>query len=160
MRTCKIYDCSEACNKCKECKYREICDYVWVGDIWNKNSKVLTPFNPMYVKPLFRQDHIVTITGHDFCIFNLPKRNDWITIQDIAVGEECRGKGVSKKLIFGLMEKYDKDVFAKCIKDSSAESFWKHIGGIKLDEEQSKKTIVCSYILKNNNKKQNKEELW
>lgn len=104
---------------------------------------------------------MVTITGkYDFCVFNNSKKKEALTINDIAVDEEARGQGLSKKLIYGLMEEYDKDIFAKCIKDSTAESFWKHLGAEKIGEEQSKKTIVCSYVLKNKNKKQNKEELW
>lgn len=156
--TCVCKECP-ADNKCDNCPFKNDCDWPWISKLWNKTPN-LSPCLPSWIKPDMRLGKIVTITKNDFCVFSLPKKKDYIVINDIAVGEECRGKGVSKKLIFGLMEKYDKDVFAKCIKDSSAESFWKYIGGIKLDEEQSKKTIVCSYILKNNNKKQNKEELW
>ena len=93
-------------------------------------------------------------------IIHNAKKKDTVTINDIAVDEEARGQGLSKQLIYGIMELSDKDVFAKCIKDSSAESFWKHLGAEKLGEEQSKKTIVCSYILRNKNKKQDKEDLW
>lgn len=103
---------------------------------------------------------MVTVMHNDFCVFSTPKTKDYVVINDIAVGEECRGQGVSRRLIEGLMEEFDKDIFAKCIKGSTAESFWIHMGGIKLGEEQSKKTVVCSYLVKYNNKKQNKEELW
>ena len=49
MITCEIKDCSIAKNKCKECPFSSDCDYVWIGEIWKKNAKNLTPFNPMYV---------------------------------------------------------------------------------------------------------------
>ena len=39
MRFCKVCDCTEANNKCKECKYNSgECDYVWIEQIWKKNS--------------------------------------------------------------------------------------------------------------------------
>ena len=160
MRICKVCDCSVAKNKCKECPYIAECDYVWVSEIWKKNAKLLTPLNPMYVKPMFRDNHIITVTGeHDFCIFNVPKRTDTITIQDICVDEGARGQGVSKKLLNGLMEKYDRDIIAKCIKGSSADSFWSHLG-TKIGEEPSKQTTLCIYRVKNNNKKFDKIELF
>ena len=158
LKRCVCLECPQD-NKCDNCPHKDQCDWPWISKLWNKTPN-LSPCMPGWVKPDIRLGKMVTVTGNDFCVFSVPKTKDYIVINDIAVGEECRGQGISKKLIYGLMEEYDKDAFAKCIKDSSAESFWKHIGAEKLGEEQSKKTIVCSYILKYNNKKQNKEELW
>ena len=160
MITCEIKDCSIAKNKCKECPFSSECDYVWIGEIWKKNAKNLTPFNPMYVKPLFRDKHVITITGeYDFCIFNVPKRTDTITIQDICVDEGARGQGISKKILSALMEEYDRDIIAKCIKGSSSDSFWSHQGE-KIGEEPSKQTTLCIYRVKNPNKKFDKIELF
>ena len=160
MIICKLCDCSDANNKCKECVYSSICDYIWVSDVWRRNSELLTPLNPMYVKPMFRENHVITITReHDFCIFNVPKRTDTITIQDICVDEAARGQGISKKIINGLMEKYDRDIIAKCVKGSSAESFWSHIGE-KIGEEPSKKRDLCIYKVLNKNRKQRKFDLF
>ena len=159
MRVCKIKDCPSD-NKCATCPYNDECDYVWVSNIWKKNSKLLTPLNPGWVKPDFRAGHIITESGKfDFCIFNNPKNKDTITIQDICVDEQGRGQGIAKKLLNDLMEKFDKDIIAKCIKGTSAESFWKHIGE-KLYEEPSKQSILCVYKVKNKNKKQSKIELF
>lgn len=149
MRFCKIYDCTEANNKCIECKYKDCCDYVWIEKIWKKNQSLLTPLIPGWVKPSFREDHIVTESGqYDFCIFNAPKKTDTVTIQDICVDEAGRGQGLSKKLIFGLAEMYDRDIIAKCVKDSSAESFWSHLGK-KVGEEPSKQRELSIYRVEN-----------
>ena len=149
MRFCKICDCTEANNKCKECKYIDECDYVWVSEIWKRNSDLLTPLIPGWTKPAFKENHVVTESGkYDFCIFNAPKKTDTVTIQDICVDEAGRGQGLSKKLIFGLMEKYDRDLIAKCVKGTSAESFWSHLGD-KIGEEPSKQRDLCIYKVLN-----------
>lgn len=159
MKYCKCLECP-ADNKCENCPFKNECDWPWVSKLWNKTPN-LSPCLPGWIKPDIRANKMVTITGkYDFCVFNNAKKKDTVTINDIAVDEEARGQGLSKQLIYGIMELSDKDVFAKCIKGSSAESFWQHLGAEKLGEEQSKKTIVCSYILKNKNKKQDKEDLW
>lgn len=160
LNFCEIADCSKAANKCKECDYQTNCDFVWVSEIWKHNSELLTPLMPGWVKPEFTNHKIVSITKNsDFCIFNVPKNKEYITIQDICIDEKARGKGISKQLLNGLMEMYDRDIIAKCVKDSSAEQFWSHLG-IKIDEEQSKKRIVCSYKVCNPNKKIIRSDLW
>ena len=159
MRFCKVAECPSD-NKCSNCPHNKECDYVWVSEIWKENSSLLTPLIPGWVKPEFRSNHIVTITGeYDFCIFNNPKRKDTITIQDICVSDKARHQGISKKILKGLMEKFDKDIIAKCIKGSSAESFWSHIGE-KIGEEPSKQSTLCIYLVKNTNKKQEKLDLF
>ena len=156
---CKVNECIES-NKCCDCPHNQDCDYVWVSNIWKKNQALLTPLNPGWIKPDFRSGHICSITReHDFCIFNVPKRTDTITIQDICVDEAARGQGISKKIINGLMEKYDRDIIAKCVKGSSAESFWSHIGE-KIGEEPSKKRDLCIYKVLNKNRKQRKFDLF
>lgn len=160
MRYCKINDCTDAKNNCKECQYRDQCDYVWVSDIWKRNADLLTPLMPGWVKPEFTNNHIVTITGQfDFCIFNNPKKSDSITIQDICVDESGRGQGLSNKLLYGLMEKFDKDIIAKCVKGTSADSFWSH-KGIKIGEEPSKQRTLSVYKVTNPNKKSYKIDLF
>ena len=160
MRLCTICDCTEAQNKCKECKYKDECDYFWVSKVWQKNSNLLTPLNPAWAKEPFRSGKIVTITGkYDFCIFNAPRRTDTVTIQDICVDEEGRGQGLSKKLIFGLAEKYDRDIIAKCVEGSSAESFWSHLGE-KIGSEPSKQRNLSIYLVRNPKKKVRKAELF
>ena len=160
LKTCVVYDCTQAQNKCEACAHKKQCDYVWIAEIWKKNSKLLTPLNPGWLKPDMRAGHIVSVTGaHDFCVFNAPKRKDTITIQDICVDEAVRGQGISKKILADLMETYDRDIIAKCIKGSSADKFWSHIGE-KLGEEPSKKTTLCIYRVINNNKSYSKVELF
>lgn len=160
MIYCEIKDCSESNNKCINCRYKDCCDFVWVSNIWKKNSELLTPLMPGWVKPEFRNNHIITITRkYDFCIFNVPKKSDTITIQDICVDSECRGKGISKQILETLMNTYDRDIIAKCVKGTSADSFWSHIGE-KIGEEPGKKRILCVYKVYNTNKKIRKTELF
>lgn len=160
MRTCKIADCTSANNNCKDCNYKDSCDFPWVSDIWKKNQALLTPLMPGWVKPIFRENKIITITGtSDFCIFNVPKKSDTITIQDICIDESARGMGLSKEILNSLMSYYDRDILTKCVKDSTAEAFWSHIGE-KISEEPSKQRTVCVYRVINPNKKQYKEVLF
>lgn len=155
---CVCLECP-ADNKCEGCPHNKECDWPWIYKLWNKTPN-LSPCLPNWVKPSIRANKMITITKNDFCVFNAPSKKDYITINDIAVDEKCRGQGIAKKLLQSLMDEYDKDIFARCVKDSSAEAFWKHIGAIKLGEEPSKKTTVCLYLLKNEHKKEQKEELW
>lgn len=160
MRYCNIEDCSKSNNKCKECEFSATCDYPWVAEIWKKNSDLLTPLMPGWVKPEFKNNHIMSITGkYDFCIFNVPKKADYVTIQDICIDESARGQGISKQIINYLMTNFDRDIITKCVKDSSAESFWSHVGE-KISEEPSKQRYVCVYRIINKNKKAYKEELF
>lgn len=162
---------------CIDCPYHEQCDFYWVADLWSKENKqfgkdsLLGPFNPAFVKPDFRVNHVITIdNGHDnFCCFNNPKTKDYVVIGDIYVDESARGKGISKQIIDYLMATYDKDIFAKCVRGTSAEQFWSHIG-IQIDANEGKgpdfyehregKRDLGWYIVENKNKKQLKEELW
>ena len=159
MRICQIKECPPD-NKCETCPHKTTCDYYWVGKIWAKNDKLLTTFNPIWAKPTFKAGQIMTITNeHDFCIFNNQKNKDAVTIYDICVDEKARGKGIAKQIINELMEKFDKDIICKCIKGTSAESFWSHIGE-KLYEEPGKQVTLCIYKVVNKNKKLYKVDLF
>ena len=183
--TCKIPVNSSECEllkrKCAECPYKDECDMFWVSELWIKENKVnkkdslLGPFMPGWVKPDMRSGKIISITGkYDFCCFNNPKNKDIVIISDIYVDEQARGQKISLKLIEYLMKKYDKDIFAKCVRGSSAESFWSHIG-IQVDannglgpdmyehpigKDGNAKRDLGWYIVKNNNKKEIKEDLF
>ena len=160
MYYCEIADCAEADNRCIDCKYEKTCDYPWVAKLWKANATLLTPLMPGWVKPEFRKNKIISVTREsDFCIFNIPKYSDFITIQDICVDKAARGKGISKQILNDLMVKYDRDILAKCIKGSSAENFWAHLGE-KISEEPSKQSIVCTYVVLNKDKKIQKERLF
>ena len=160
IRNCVLCDCTEANNKCKECKYAEECDFPWVAELWKQNSEFLTPLMPGWVKPEFTNGKMITTgTGESWCIFNASKRKGTVTIQDICVGEKSRGKGASREILNYLMTTYDQDIIAKCVKGSSAEDFWSHLG-TKIGEEPSKKRDVCVYLVKNPNKRIKKVDLF
>ena len=57
------------------------------------------------------------------------------------------------------MQKYDRDIIAKCVKNSSAEAFWSHVGE-KIGEEPSKQRSLCIYKVVNKDKKMTKMELF
>lgn len=181
-RICRIpvpqNDCEEARRKCSECPHKEICDCAWISELWTKENKLngkdtlLGPFNPAFVKPDFRAGHVLTLTGiYDFCCFNVPKSKDVVVIGDIYVDDGARGMGLSKKILNYLMETYDRDIFAKCVRGSSAEAFWSHIGyqvDANLDnpnaedmyEHRYGKRDLGWYRVTNVNKKAIKESLW
>ena len=72
------------------------------------------------------------------------------------------------------METYDKDIFAKCVRGTSAEAFWSYLGEQidandgkgsdmyehRLGKDGKPKRDLGWYLVKNTNKKENKEELW
>ena len=160
MIYCNLEDCTLASNKCNLCEFNNTCDYPWVAELWKKNSNLLTPLIPGWVKPEFKKHKIISITGNlDFCIFNVPKTKNYITIQDICVDNTLRGSGIAKQLFSYLMETYDRDILAKCIKGSTADSFWDHVGE-KIGEEPSKQSILCIYKITNKHKKYIKKELF
>lgn len=180
MITCKIpvskSECEDARRKCSECPFKENCDVVWIEKLWvaeNKKFKkdsLLGPYNPAFFKPDVRAKHVISITGkYDFCCFNAPRSKDVIVIGDIYVDDAARGQGISKKLIQYLMETYDRDIFAKCVRGSSAEEFWKHMGtqvdandgrGPDMYEHREGKRDLGWYRVENKNKKIIKEDLW
>ncbi|MCK9470267.1 MAG: GNAT family N-acetyltransferase [Bacilli bacterium] len=181
-RTCIIPVPKEECElkkcKCTECDHKPGCDYGWIIELWENENKVmgkdslLGPADPRMIKPDMRKGHFITITGkYDFCRFNVSRKKDLIIIYDIYVDEKGRGQGLSRKLLQYLMDKYDRDIFAKCVRGTSAEDFWRHIGK-QLDanlgkpephdmyEHRDGKRDLGWYLVENKNKKTTKEELW
>lgn len=181
MKICKIpvpqSQCEDARRKCSECPYKDDCDCLWISELWTKENKLnkkdslLGPFNPAFFKPDMRANHVISVTGkYDFCCFNVPKTKDVVVIGDIYVDDEARGQGISKKLINYLMETYDRDIFAKCVRGTSAEQFWSHIGK-QVDGNEGRdpndlyqhrpgKRDLGWYRVVNTNKKSSKQNLW
>lgn len=181
-RTCRIAaprgECEDRKMNCDDCSYKDVCDYCWIMKLWQNENKVmgkdslLGPADPRIIKPDLRKGNCITITGkYDFCFFNVSKRKDIITIYDIYVDEAARGQGISKKLLKYLMQKYDRDIFAKCVRGTTAEDFWRHVG-VQVDanagdphphdfyEHRPGKRDLGWYLVENKNKKAAKEELW
>lgn len=179
-KICKIPVDRDKCEdlriKCSECSYKENCDMAWISELWQAENKLmkanslLGPFNPSFTKPDMRANHILSMTGkYDFCCFNVPKTKDVVVIGDIYVDEKARGQHISTDIIKYLMDKYDRDIFAKCVRDTSAESFWSHIGeqidanngaGPDFYEHRPNKRDLGWYLVKNKNKKQIKFDLF
>jgi len=180
MITCKIpvdrSDCEEARRKCSGCPYKASCDVSWISELWQSENKkfgkdsLLGPYNPAFFKPDVRNHHVISVTGkYDFCCFNVPKTKDVIVIGDIYVDEAVRGQKISKQILDYLMNTYDRDIFAKCVRGTSAESFWAHIGtqldannglGPDLYEHRAGKRDLGWYFVENKNKKQLKVDLF
>ena len=182
MKICKIpvhrSECEDARRKCSECPYKDECDCFWISELWQAENKkfgkdtLLGPFNPTFVKPDFRNNHVISITGkYDFCCFNVPKSKDVVVIGDIYVDEAARGQKVSSQILNYLMETYDRDIFAKCVRGTSAEDYWKHVGkqvNANIDnpyaedmyEHRAGKRDLGWYRVENKNKKQTKVELF
>ena len=186
IKTCVIPVDSRKCgtskDSCLTCPYKEKCDYSWLEHLWSKavddakDDFLLSPCIPIMLKSQIRQNHIITVTGEkDFCMFNVSykwgNKCDYVVISDIYVADELRGQKVATKLLTYLMEKYDRDIFAKCVAGTSAEEFWSHIGkqidanpdlpdGHSLYEQRPGKRDLGWYVVENKNKKQNKVELF
>lgn len=177
MITCKMYDeCNNVNNKCEKCKYKNVCDFNWINALWIAENKrfgkesLLGPALPICIKTDLKKQHIISITGkYDFCCFNAPRSKDVVVVGDIYVDEAARGQGISKRLIQYLMETYDRDIFAKCVRGTSAEEFWKHMGtqvdandgrGPDMYEHREGKRDLGWYRVENKNKKIIKEDLW
>lgn len=180
MQICQIpvprSECEDLRIKCEDCQNKNSCDYYWISNLWAAENKefgkdsLLGPLNPGFLKPDFRNNHVISYSGNlDFCCFNVPKTKDVVVIGDIYVDKALRGQGVSKKLINYLMETYDRDIFAKCVRGTSAEDFWSHIGqqvdanegnGPDLYEHRAGKRDLGWYRVENKNKKMIKEELF
>ena len=182
VKICKIpvdrTECEDARKKCSECVYNSECDYYWIAKLWESENKkfgkdtLLGPLNPGFVKPDVRNNHVISITGqYDFCCFNVPKRKDYIVIGDIYVDEQARGQRISKQILDYLMTTYDRDIFAKCVRGTSAEQFWQHVGeqvdanpdkpiGHSLYEQRPGKRDLGWYVVKNKNKQIEKVDLF
>lgn len=187
VKTCAIpvepIYCERISKKCETCEHKDKCDYYWVHNIWGndvnkqRDDSTLSPCIPIVLKSQIRKGHIISITkDKDFCMFYVPvlpgcKQTGYVVISDIFVSEEARGQHLATKLLTHLMEKYDRDIFAKCVKGSTAEDFWKHIGeqidanigmpdGHSLYEQRPGKRALGWYIIRNKNKKNIKTELF
>ena len=179
MKICKLCDkCERYSNKCESCSDNAECDFCWINNLWQAENKkfgkdsLLGPGIPIFIKNDLKSSHIISVTGkYDFCCFNVPKSKDVIVISDIYVDEAVRGQKISTRLLQYLMETYDRDIFAKCVRGTSAEDFWNHIG-VQVDanagtlqehdmyEHRPGKRDLGWYRVENKNKKQNKVELF
>lgn len=176
---CKFSNICESCeNKCENCIKNSECDYVWIYALWSGENKkfgkdsLLGPAMPIFIKNDLKAGHVLTMTGkYDFCCFNVPKTKDVVVIGDIYVDDKARGLGLSRKIIEYLMETYDRDIFAKCVRGSSAENFWSHVGcqvNANIDnplaedmyEHRLGKRDLGWYRVENKNKKSIKTDLW
>ena len=104
-------------------------------------------------------------------MFGVSLNSNYVTILDIYVADELRGKKIATKLLEYLMETYDRDIFAKCVAGTSAERFWKHVGK-QIDansdspmehswyEQRPGRRDLGWYVVENKHKKQNKVELF
>lgn len=170
--------CEDLRKKCCECEYCNSCDCYWISELWQAENKkfkansLLGPYNPAFFKPDMRNNHVISVTGkYDFCCFNVPKTKDVIVVGDIYVDDAVRGQGISKKILSYLMEKYDRDIFAKCVRGTSAEQFWQHLG-VQVDaniekplphdfyEHRPGKRDLGWYRVINKNKKSEKIDLF
>lgn len=186
IRVCKIpvprEECEDARRKCSECPYKDNCDGYWIGELWSNDEKtgkesLLGPFMPQWEKPDMRFNRFITCgEGKDnFCKCSYSKQKQQVTIYDIFVADSARGKGITKKIFEYLFETYDSDIVAKCIRGTTAEDFWSHVGvqiqagrntspddlyEHPVSKNGEPKKELGWYRVVNPNKKQVLEELW
>ena len=146
-----IEECEIIKAKCSQCIHKNICDYYWVSNLWENHNKIykddslLGPCIPISVKSQIRSGKCISITGkYDFCFYNNPKNRPYVVIYDIYVDEIIRGQHIGTQIITELSNRYGKPIFAKCVRGSSAEDFWKHVG-IQLNANENNPFINDYY---------------
>lgn len=123
-------------------------DFDNIYALYNKESNSVGPVMPFAIRERISLSECIVAeedgTFLGVCNFHLLKKVEKSTIYEIAVCKEARRKGVAKKLVDYVIDRYKRPLTAKCIKGSDAEKFWSSIGTY-LAEEDSRKQKVCIY---------------
>lgn len=170
--------CEAKKQKCDLCEAQQHCDYVWIYKLWDTENKIkgdntlLGGCIPIILKSELRANDFISVTKqYDFCMYKYNKKKDIVVIYDLYVDESMRGQHISTKIFHYLMKKYDCDLFAKCVADTSAEKFWQHVAtqiSANIDNPESSdmyerragKRPLGWYIIKNTKKKYIKQQLF
>ncbi|MFF9604899.1 GNAT family N-acetyltransferase [Streptomyces sp. NPDC014684] len=104
-----------------------------LGDRYTKTLGLLTP--PAYRKAAedggllaaVEADHVL-----GYALFGLPKRSARIRLAHLCVAEEQRGRGIARRLVEGMKERYPQrlGIKAKCRRDYNLSGMWRSLGFI------------------------------
>ena len=93
-----------------------------------KNSKLLGPSNPAEIRDAIANESLLVVSHEDkivaFCLYNVLKRSDMITVSQICVDDNYRGNKLASKMLDHILDTYKRNIKTTCVKDSTAELFW------------------------------------
>lgn len=136
-------------------------DFDWIYKLHGKNTNLLGAPYPAAIREDIKKERIIINEDKNaFCQFTPMNRNPYSTVHIICVSEEARGKHIASKFLEFIMDAYDSDIQAVCIKDSLSEKFWSSKGK-KVGSKNSKSgTELSIYKVENLNKKTYKIDLF
>ncbi|MFI0139443.1 GNAT family N-acetyltransferase [Streptomyces luteogriseus] len=108
-----------------------IAQAVSLGDRYTKKLGLLTP--PAYRKAAEDGGLLVAVEADEvigYALFGLPKRSAHIRLAHLCVAEEQRGRGIGRRLVEGIKERYPQrlGIKAKCRRDYELSGMWRSLG--------------------------------
>ncbi|MFF3328750.1 GNAT family N-acetyltransferase [Streptomyces sp. NPDC002888] len=102
-----------------------------LGDRYTKTLGLLTP--PAYRKAAEDGGLLVVVEADEiigYALFGLPKRSAHIRLAHLCVAEEQRGRGIARRLVTEIREKYPQrlGIKAKCRRDYGLSDMWTSLG--------------------------------
>ncbi|MGW2034756.1 GNAT family N-acetyltransferase [Streptomyces sp. NPDC001811] len=102
-----------------------------LGDRYTKTLGLLTP--PAYRKATEDGGLLAAAEGDEvlgYALFGLPKRSARIRLAHLCVAEEQRGRGIARRLVEGIKERYPQrlGIKAKCRRDYNLSGMWRSLG--------------------------------
>ncbi|MEW9518761.1 GNAT family N-acetyltransferase [Streptomyces tubercidicus] len=104
---------------------------VALGDRYTKTLGLLTP--PAYRKAA-EDGGLLAVVELDevigYALFGLPKRSARIRLAHLCVAQEQRGRGIARRLVQGIKERYPQrlGIKAKCRRDYNLSGMWRSLG--------------------------------
>lgn len=128
----------------------ETTDFDNIYALYNKESDLVGPVMPLSIRERISERECVVAEEDGVfvgvCNYHLLKREEKLTVYEIAVCREARGKGVAKTIINYLLDTYKRPITAKCITGSPSEKFWSSIGTF-LKHDAGRKQMLSIYVV-------------
>ncbi|MET7453758.1 GNAT family N-acetyltransferase [Streptomyces sp. NPDC005574] len=101
------------------------------GDRYTRTLGLLTP--PAYRKAAEDGGLLAAVEADEvlgYALFGLPKRSARIRLAHLCVAEEQRGRGIARRLVEGIAERYPErlGIKAKCRRDYNLSGMWRSLG--------------------------------
>ncbi|MEW2271960.1 GNAT family N-acetyltransferase [Streptomyces griseofuscus] len=102
-----------------------------LGDRYTKTLGLLKP--PAYRKAAEEGGLLAAVEADEvlgYALFGLPKRSARIRLAHLCVAEEQRGRGIARRLVEGIKERYPQrlGIKAKCRRDYNLSGMWRSLG--------------------------------
>lgn len=130
--------------------YAKPFDFDIIYKIYGKNTDLLGPPFPAAIREALLKNEVLKVIDNNvlvgFCNFHKLKDDSQVTVYEICVDESARGKGYGKEMVQYLYDKFKIPIVAKCVKDSTAEAFWKKVGILKRYEKGKKRELAVYQV--------------